>query len=162
MIQPARVAFYVGYFALGVYAKRRAWFGAAGYRPDLGPWGWGSVVAGVGYLAFRFAGNPTTVGERAVAAVLFATFCLTALIAGIALFQTAADGAGAAWRTLASNAYGIYYVHPLILYPLAYLLLDLDAPPIVKATILVVVTLATSLAVSALVLRRLPGLRRVF
>jgi hypothetical protein len=162
VIQPARVVFYVGYFALGIYAERRAWFGAAGYRPDLGPWGWGCVVSGIVYLGFRFAGNPTTLGERAVAAVLFATFCLTAVVATIALFQAVADGTGRTWRTLASNAYGIYYVHPLILYPLAYLILDLGAPAIVKAAILVLVTLAASLAVSALVLRRLPGLRRVF
>jgi len=76
--------------------------------------------------------------------------------------QRVAEGANPAWRTLASNAYGIYYVHPLILYPLAYLLLDLDAPALVKVTVLVVVTLGASLGVSALVLRRLPGLRRVF
>jgi len=162
VIQPARVAFYVGYFALGVYAERRAWFGAAGYRPDPGPWGWGCVVSGIVYLAFRFAGNPTSFGERAVAAALFAAFCLMAVIAGIALLQRVAEGANPAWRTLASNAHGIYDVHPLILYPLAYLLLDLDAPALVKVTVLVVVTLGASLGVSALVLRRLPGLRRVF
>ncbi|MEW6059521.1 MAG: acyltransferase family protein, partial [Actinomycetota bacterium] len=162
VIQPARLAFYAGYFLLGIYAERRAWFGGAGYRPELGPWGWGSVIAGIVYLGYRWEGNPTTYGERAVAAVLFATFCLTALIAGIAVFQRVADGTGRAWRHLASNAYGVYYVHPLILYPLAYAIRDFGAPPIVKVTILIVVTLGASVAVSALVLRRLPGLRRVF
>jgi fucose 4-O-acetylase-like acetyltransferase len=162
VIQPARVAFYFGYFALGVYAERRAWFGAAGYRPQLGPWGWGCVVTGTVYLGFRFAGYPSTAGARTMAAVLFATFCLTGVIAGIALFQTVADGTGRAWRTLAANAYGIYYVHPLILYPLAYLLRDLEAPATAKATLLVVITLTASFAVSELVLRRLPGLRRIF
>jgi len=162
VIQPARLAFYAAYFLLGVYAERHAWFGAAGYRPDPWPSGWGCVIAGIVYLGFRWMGDPITFSERAVAAVLFAIFCLAVLIAGISVFQRAADRAGGAWRTLASNAYGIYYIHPLILYPLAYLLVDLNAPAIVKVTILIVATLVASLAVSALILRRLPGLRRVF
>ena len=162
VIQPARLAFYVGYFVLGIYAERRGWFSATGFRPDLGPWGWGCVLTGLAYLGVRLRGLPTTVPERAVAALLFAAFCLTAVIAGIAIFQKWINGAGPAWRTLSANSFGIYYVHPLILYPLAYVLLDLPAPAVVKATILVIVTLAGSLAVSAFVLRRLPGLRRVF
>ena len=162
VVQPARIAFYVGYFVLGIYAERRGWFSATGFRPDLGPWGWGCVLAGLAYLGFRLGGLPTTVPERAVATLLFDAFCLAAVIAGIALFQMWLNRAGPAWRTLSANAFGIYYVHPLILYPLAWVLLDLPAPAVVKATILVFVTLAGSLAVSALVLKRLPGLRRVF
>jgi glucan biosynthesis protein C len=162
VVQPARIAFYVGYFALGVYAERRGWFRATGFRPELGPWGWGCVLTGLAYLSFRMSGLPETLPERATAAVLFSAFCLAAVIAGIALFGKWFDGAGPAWRTLAANSFGIYYVHPLILYPLAWVLLDLPAPAVVKATILVFVTLAGSLAVSAVVLKRLPGLRRAF
>jgi peptidoglycan/LPS O-acetylase OafA/YrhL len=162
VVQPARIAFYVGYFALGVYAQRRGWFRPDGFRPAPGPWGWGCVLAGLAYLGFRWSGTPVTLSERTVAAVLFGAFCLSALMAGLAVFQLKVDLAGRAWRTLSANAFGIYYVHPLILYPLAYVLLDLPASSIVKATILVVATLVLSLAVSALALRRLPGLRRVF
>ncbi len=161
-MQPARIAFYVGYFVLGIYAERRGWFSATGFRPDLGPWGWGCVLTGIAYLTLRMAGPLDSVAARAVAAVLFAVFCLAAVITGIAVFQRWINGSGRAWRTLAANSFGIYYVHPLILYPLAYLLLDLAAPSIVKVTILVLVTLAGSLAVSALVLKRLPGVRRAF
>ncbi len=162
VVQPARVAFYAGYFILGIYAERRGWLSATGFRPGLAPWGWGCALTGIAYLAVRMSGTPVTVPERAVAAILFAAFCLTAIMAGLAVFQRWVNGAGRAWRTLAANSFGIYYVHPLILYPLAYFLLDLPAPSLVKVTILIVVTLAASLAVSALILRRLPGLRRVF
>ena len=120
------------------------------------------VLAGLAYVGFRMSGLPVTVPERALAAVLFSAFCLAALIAAVALLQRRVNGVGPAWRTLAANAYGIYYVHPLILYPLAYVLLDLPAPAVAKAAILVAVTLAASLAVSAHVLKRLPGLRRMF
>jgi glucan biosynthesis protein C len=162
VVQPARIAFYVGYFVLGIYAERRGWFSATGFRPELGPWGWGCVLAGLAYLGVRMSGLPVTVPERAVAAILFSTFCLAALIAGVGFFQRWADGAGRAWRTLVANSFGIYYVHPLILYPAAFLLVGLPVAAIVKVTILVLVTLAGSLLVSALVLRRLPGLRRMF
>ena len=88
-------------------------------------------------------------------------FCLTALVAGVALFRRWIDGAGRTWRTLAANSFSIYYVHPLILYPLAYVLLDVPVPAVAKFSILVVATLVGSLAVSALVLKRVPGLRRM-
>ena len=162
VVQPARIAFYAGYFALGIYAERRGWFTVTGFRPALGPWGWGCVIAGAGYLAFRMAGSPTTVPERAIGSVLFSTFCLTALVAGLALFQGWINAGEGRWRTLTDNSYGIYYVHPLILYPLAYLLVGLAVPAPVKAVILVAVTLGASLAVSALVLKRLPGVRKAF
>jgi surface polysaccharide O-acyltransferase-like enzyme len=72
------------------------------------------------------------------------------------------DSAGRAWRALATNSFGIYYVHPLVLYPLAYLLVGLSAPSLSKASVLVLVTLVTSLVVSAVVLKRLPGPRKAF
>ena len=65
-------------------------------------------------------------------------------------------------RTLADNAFGIYYVHPLVLYPGAWLLVGLAIPGPLKAVILLVVTIALSLAISAGVLRRAPVLRRMF
>lgn len=162
VVQPARIAFYVGYFALGVYAERRAWFRGDGYRPEPGPWGIACLVTGLGYLVLRLAMPPETEAGRILGAMLFSPFCLAAVMYGLAVFQRYVDGAGPAWRMLAVNSFGIYYVHPLILYPLAYVLLDLPAPTLAKAIILVSVTLFVSLAVSALVLKRAPGLRRMF
>ena len=40
VVQPARVAFCIGYFALGVYAERRGWLRSGGFRPEPAPWGW--------------------------------------------------------------------------------------------------------------------------
>ena len=160
--QPARLGFYAGYFVLGIVAERRGWLTATGYRPDVATWAAGAVLTGVLYLADRLVGNPTTVLERAVAAVLFAAFCLAALMAGLAAFGRWGTWTGRAWRALAANSFGIYYVHPLILYPLAWVLVGVPVPALVKASILVVVTAAGSLAVSALVLRRVRVLRRMF
>ncbi len=122
VVQPARIGFYVGYFVLGIYAERHGWFTESGFRPRLATWGAGCVVAGSVYLAFRMAAPSIGLPAQAVESALFSAFCLTALVAGIALFRARVDGAGLAWRTLAANSFGIYYVHPLILYPLAYVL----------------------------------------
>lgn len=162
VVQPARVSFYIGYFALGVYAGRRGWFRPDGFRPEPGPWGWGCVFAGVAYLAFRMMGTPVTLPERALASFLFSAFCLAALLVGLSVFQRVVDGAGRTWRTVAAGSYGIYYVHPLILYPLAYFLVGLETPTVAKWIVLVAVTFAGSLATSVLLLRRLPGLRAMF
>jgi surface polysaccharide O-acyltransferase-like enzyme len=162
VIQPARIAFYVGYFALGIYAERHGWFTATGFRPALAPWGAGCVLTGAAYLAFRLQVTPQAIWEAAAAAILFSAFCLTSTVAGFSLFQRWLNGAGRAWRTLATNSFGIYYVHPLILYPLAYILVGVAAPSWLKDAGLVAVILVLSLAVSAIVLKRLPGLRRMF
>ena len=162
VIQPARIGYYAGYFMLGIYAERHGWFTGTGYRPRLAPWGAGCVLAGLAYLAFRNAGPDMSLPAQGLEDILFSVFCLTTLIAGIALFKGWVDGSGPAWRTLAANSFGIYYVHPLILYPLAYVILDVHVPAVAKFAFLVVVTLLGSLAVSGLVLKRVPGLRRMF
>jgi surface polysaccharide O-acyltransferase-like enzyme len=160
--QPARLGFYAGYLVLGLVAERRGWLTLDGYRPDVATWVAAVVATGLAYLAYRLTGNQTAVPERVLAAVLFSAFCLAALMAGLAVFGRWGSWTGRAWRALAANSFGIYYVHPLILYPLAWVLVGVPIPALAKATILVVATAAGSLAVSALVLRRAPGLRRVF
>jgi len=84
------------------------------------------------------------------------------VLAAVAGFSRWGDSSARTWRTLADNAYGIYYVHPLVLYPGALLLVDLAIPGPLKAVILLTVTIALSLAISAGVLRRAPVLRRMF
>ncbi len=163
--QPVRVPLYIGYFALGIYADRRGWFAADGYKPELGPWGWACVLSGLAYLAYRWgvANTPdTTLPVKVGTAWLFNIFCFTALIAGVALFQRKVDSAGTVWSSLAANSYGIYYIHPLILYPLAYVFVGLSLPLIIKAPLLIGLAVLLSWGVSALLLKRLPVLRAMF
>ncbi len=163
--QPVRVPLYIGYFALGIYADRHGWFRPDGYKPELGPWGWGCVLSGLAYLAYRWgvANTPdTSLPVKIGTALLYNTFCLAALIAGVALFQQKIDRAGAVWKSLAANSYGIYYVHPLILYPLAYVFVSWPAPLLLKVPTLIVLAVLLSWAVSALLLKRLPVLRAMF
>lgn len=163
--QPVRVPLYIGFFLLGIHARRSGWFTAGGYRPEPGPWGWGCVVIAIAYLAVRFQmPDPATTPPVVVVAsiVLFCALSLTAVMAGAAIFLRAGTGAGRAWTALAGNSYGIHYLHPLILFPLAWLLTSVALPGVLKWIGLVLATVLISGAGSALILRRVPGLRAAF
>jgi len=159
--QPVRAPLYLGYFSLGVYAYLRGWFTTEGFNPHGGPWGAAALLTGLGYLACRMTPGTGLVPFVATG-VLFNAFCLSALMAGVALFRRSVNGAGRFWHSQAANSYGIYYVHPLILYPLAYLLVAVGLPVGVKALLLIVSTMLLAWGVSALVLRRAPLLSDMF
>ena len=159
--QPVRAPLYLGYFSLGVYAYLHGWFTAEGFNPHGGPWGAAALLTGLGYLACRM--TPGTGPMLFVAtSVLFNAFCLSALMASVALFQRSVNGAGRFWHSQAANSYGIYYVHPLILYPLACLLVNVALPVGIKAPVLIVSTILLAWGVRALVLRRTPLLSNMF
>ncbi len=163
--QPVRVPLYIGYFVLGIYAYRRGWFTPGGYKPEIGPWGWAAVLSGLAYLAYRWnvANTPdSTILIKIGMALLFNAFCFAAVLAGAALFQQKANSAGRVWSSLAANSYGIYYFHPLILFPLAYLIVSLDWPVLLKAAIIILLTIGLAWGLAALVLKRVPFLREMF
>ncbi|HEY3339060.1 MAG TPA: acyltransferase family protein [Propionicimonas sp.] len=162
LVQPARVALYPSFFVLGIHAERQGWLAGDGWRPSVRAWIPASLATGIAYLAFRVAGYSATVPARIVGGVLFAAFCVSAVLAALAGFSRWADRSTRGWRTLADNAFGIYYVHPLVLYPGALLLVGLAVPGALKAVVVLAVTVGLSLAISAGVLRRAPILRRVF
>ena len=119
-------------------------------------------MTGISYLGVQLNWSEGGVLLLAVEAALFNAFCLTALMTGIALFRRVADRPTRARSSLGRNAYAIYYVHPLILYPAAYVLLAVGAPIFLEVIALTVFTTLVAWAIAALFLTRLPGLRSVF
>jgi hypothetical protein len=163
--QPLRVPLYVGYFVLGIIAERRGWFVGDGYKPGRLLWTALGILSGAAYLLLRLggAGAATTPLPAMIASgLLFNVFCLSALLAAIALFSRHANSTGHTRASLGASSYGIYYVHPLILFPLAYVLTGATWPLAVKAVILIALASVLSWGVSALLLRRAPLLRRMF
>lgn len=162
--QPVRIPDYLGYFFLGIFACRCGWFTEGGFQPRLRLWVPFWLVSGAVYVIWRMTPQPGLSGVefKTVAVVLFNLFCLASLIAMIGLFLRYLGGSGEFWRAQARNSYGVYYLHPLILYPLTLAFVPLSISIFLKAAILVVLGYALSLAASALVLTRLPGLRRMF
>lgn len=162
MVQPARVALYPAFFVLGIHAERQGWLAGDGWRPSARVWIPAAAVAGVAYLAFRVTGYSTTIPARVVGGALFTAFCVTGVLGAVAGFSRWGDRSTPTWRALADNSFGVYYVHPLVLYPGAWLLVGLSIPGALKAVVLLAVTVSLSLAISSGILRRAPILRRMF
>ena len=165
VFQPLRVPLYIGYFVMGIWAYRNGWFTADGYKPRLLPWAILCVVSGLLYVGYRLtipAPAQTTLILKASNAILFNTFCLTSLMAGAAFFQQKINDSGTFWKSQAANSYGIYYIHPLILYPLTYIFVSISLPLFVKAPVVIILGILLSWAVSALVLKKAPLSHRAF
>lgn len=163
VFQPARLFLYAGYFGLGVYADRKGWLREYGYQPAIHQWLPISLATGSAYLALRLSGpGGSDWLPLALQAALFNAFCLSSLMASLALFRRFFDRCTPAWSSLARNAFAIYYMHPLILYPAAYVALFVEAPIFTEAALLIVFTTIVTWAFGALVLTRWPILRDVF
>ncbi len=166
VFQPLRVPLYIGYFILGLYAYLHGWFSESGYRPRLLPWTALTLLSSLLYLAYRMVIMPAspqpTILIQVGYAALFNTVCLSALLAGVALFQQKANRTSPFWSTLAVSSYGIYFIHPLILYPLAYLFVPVALPLLLKAPLVIGLGLLLSWAFSALVLAKTPLVQRAF
>ncbi len=164
VFQPARVPLYLGYFALGIFAQQWGWFTKEGYTPALPGWLALCVGSGLAYLGWRLTLPPVTptLLATAITTLLFNLFCFASLLASLALFSAHMGSARPFWRSQARNAYGIYYLHPLVLYPLALLFVPFAVSIYVKATAITLLAYLASWGASAAVLTRLPGLRRMF
>ena len=163
VFQPVRAPLYCGYFMLGVWAAHNGWFTATGYRPG---WGWVGlfVLSGALYLRYPFI-TPISwplMMVQAVSAMLFNLYCLSALMAGVAIFQRCGNSSGRFWSSQARNSYGIYYIHILFLYPLTYVFLSITMSVYLKALIVLLLGWSLSWGFSSLVLTKVPGLRRMF
>ncbi len=163
--QPARIVSYLAAFWLGTLAwrNRERWLHDEPGRKSLflsalaALTGKGAVLA----AAFIF---PVKEGllPKALAA---AAHNWGALSMGLFLFlicRTFAESYSQRWRRWGEASYGIYWLHQMILMPLAAFLVSFDLPPAVKFALALAGTWGISSALTERALRRLPLMRRVF
>lgn len=164
VFQPLRLPLYIGYFGLGLYAHLRGWFSAKGYKPRLLPWTVLWLISGLLYLFNKFliSINPESTLIQMLHAILFNGFCLSSLMAGAALFQYKVNKSSPFCSSLSANSYGIYYIHPILLYPMAYFFVSFSMPLFVKAPLVILLSIFFSWTVSAFILTKAPIVRRVF
>ncbi len=164
VFQPARVPLYLGYFVLGIFAHQRGWFTEQGYSPTILRWLPLCLASGLLYLGWRLTLPPTvnTVPSKAIATLLFNLFSFSSLMASVALFRAHLGSETPFWRSQARNSYGVYYLHPLILYPLALVFVPIPVSIYVKAFAITLLAYLVCWGLSAAVLTRGPGLRRMF
>ncbi len=64
-------------------------------------------------------------------------------------------------KKLADNAFSVYLFHPLVVLGIAALLVDSGLPSIVKFAVVVVASVTIMFTLSEIIIRRVPGLRRI-
>ncbi len=166
MFQPVKLPLYVSYFCLGIFAYLNNWYPIRNENLTLRYRFLFWVVAAMLYLLQRIKVLPAISDAEFIGQlsqiVLFNLYCFSSLIFGVALFQKKVNENNVFWRAMNRTSYGIYFIHIIILCPLAYMFLSFDMPLSVKASLVVFLTVLVSWAVSHWGLNRAPLLKRSF
>jgi peptidoglycan/LPS O-acetylase OafA/YrhL len=112
-VQPTRVSLEAFYFALGVYAYRRQWFGARDYTPSVILWVPLAIASGAGFFWYKmhFGFLMPLLQVRIGHGLLHCFFCLTSTFALLGLFRSYLDWSTPFLARLAAGSYAIYWVH---------------------------------------------------
>lgn len=160
--ETAKLAFYIPYFGLGVYAFSRKWFTSG---KDFGrPWVWGLICFSlmvinmlVGRSIVRTA-EPSA-GLQLAFLVLYPLWTLSFLGAFTAFASRRWNQATSFDRELANNSYNIYLVHYVFPMTIPLLLSAwVGVPTLVKFGIVTLLTILLSYGFSKYVVRGFPRL----
>jgi peptidoglycan/LPS O-acetylase OafA/YrhL len=144
------------YFFLGVLAYKRRWFTPSGYVPRLRPWALmciGSFILFIVFLNRQL--QATTVGVVCYSLFQF-FFCLSAVLALIALFHKRFNFTTKPLSSLAANSYGTYFIHYLIIVLAILIVRDLRLNVFLKWLIAGTVSATVSYLISRYILSRTP------
>lgn len=146
VFQPVRVPSYIGYFILGMYAYKSAWFTSNGYKPNIVPLFILFILSGIFYLAFRFTTSidNKTILIKLIDAVNFNVFCFFSVMFALAFFEQKINKHWPYWKSLTAASYGIYYFHSLFLYPLALVFRQAPLIAFQKATLVILLAILLS------------------
>jgi glucan biosynthesis protein C len=160
--EAAKLAFYIPYFGLGVYAYSHKWFVSAN---KLGqPWAWGVgclLLTALTMLAARSmtrAAEPS-LGLQVALAVLQPLWTLSLLVVFLVSAARHWNRSTPLNRTLAANSYHMYLVHYLFVLTLPMVLSGwTSGAALVKFGIVVLLTIVLSYGVSRYIARPHPRL----
>jgi hypothetical protein len=160
--ETAKLAFYVPYFGLGVYAYSKKWFTSG---VDFGrPWVWGLscfILMVVNMLVGRSmtrAAEPS-IGLQLAFVVFYPLWTLSFLGMFTAFASRRWNNAGPLGKELAANSYNMYLVHYVFVMTLPLLLSAWTGGPVlVKFGIVALVTILLSFGISKYVIKPYPRL----
>ena len=163
VFQPLRVGGYFLVFLLGAWAWRSRWFDEA---PSPRVLGIGGAAAGLLLVASVVLRLGIPDAPRGGALVLYAVVHEGAAVLVPLVLAGALRRFGSApsprLRDAAGASYGLYWLHQLFLMPLAAGMAAFPWSPWVKFPLAVGITILAGELLTLKVLRRLPGLRRMF
>lgn len=170
-IQPADMPQYALMFAAGILAARGKWLERPLPRAQV-TMGIAALAASgaiwIVIVAFAVArpGEAARLNgglnlPSALKCLWEALVCVGMSYTLVALYRKYFDGQRRAARFLSDNAFAVYLFHPPILVSCAILIHAAGMPGPVKAMLLTAITALAAFAAAALVLRRIPYLRRI-
>lgn len=164
-------ASYVALFLLGIQAGERHWLESFPERKGMN---WFTVVLAVGIPAWfvitvaggapegkinLFMGGLTW---QSFAYAFWESFVAIGFSLGlIAFFRKYLNEENSFTRLLAANSFGIYMFHAPVLIAISLVLRSWHGAPLLKFAAVVPLAFIVTLALSSLILRRIPGLRAV-
>lgn len=165
MVQPVRVPLYIGYFLLGIYAYKNGWFRSGGYLPESKLWIPLAIFSGIVYVLSRIMlareAGPEPAFD-AVAVITMNMFAYSAIMGAIGLSHTYLNYRTTFWIIAARNWYGMYYIHPLILFPAALYVIPLEMNVHMKAAVVILAGWGITWLISTYILTKAPLLRDTF
>jgi glucans biosynthesis protein C len=163
-------ASYLALFLLGLHAGERGWLEVFPERAGL-RWFEVALAAGLPLWGVIMVAGRAVDGKLLIAGganwqslsyAIWESFIAIGFSLGIiAVFRKWINFENPGTRLLATNSFGIYMFHAPILIGISLLLKDWLAPPLLKHVAVAPLAFACTLAVSSLLLRRIPGLRAV-
>jgi surface polysaccharide O-acyltransferase-like enzyme len=169
-LQLGYFAAYIVLFVLGLHAGERGWLLSFPEKAGLRWLGW-TVGLGVPLWAIMMVAGGATSGSFLFnGGMNWQSFAYAFWEAGVAVgmsiglivfFQRFLGGENRITRLLADNNFGVYMFHAPVLILVSLALKGWIAPMMAKHLVVAPTAFALTLALSALVLRRIPGLRSV-
>ena len=163
-------AAYIVLFLLGIHAGERRWLES--FPEDRGM-GWFTAVLAIGipvWFIIMVGGGAGEGGSlftgglnwQSFAYAFWESFVAIGFSLGlIAFFRKYVNAENRFTRLLAQNSFGIYMFHAPVLIAISLLLKTWQGAPLLKFVVVAPLAFVATLAISSLILRRIPGLRAV-
>jgi hypothetical protein len=170
-VHPGDFPQYILMFCAGILAYRRGWLENVPTRWGL-PWATGLLVVSAALFAAlmiyggavhgdtsRYAGgyNIVSFGKS----VWESAVCVGSSLAIVVGYREFFNSQGGFAKLLSDNAFAVYLFHPPVIIVLAILLHSVAAPAPLKAALLTLSAAVVTFSLAALVVRRIPPLRRI-
>jgi surface polysaccharide O-acyltransferase-like enzyme len=170
-VHPGDLPQYILMFLAGIAAHRHRWLESLSTRSGMGL-ALGLLVPSLALFVILLAHGGAVRGDTSFYAggLNFVSFgksvweslvCVGASLAIVVGYRRAFNRQGRLATLLSENAFAVYLFHPPAIITLAILLHEASVPPLLKAALLTVAVGFVTFSFAALVLRRIPLLRRI-